>query len=151
MKNVAIMNSKQTKLGIIDADMVKHIIDADSTLYPDQVDRIDKFITTVKKLMDHHADRFVDYEYEIDDCLADLFQTMLDVAHDLRKEAVDDTVRSKRAEMLEKYKDYLSRVDTVGKLELIDVAVNTLMTAATDNGVKSINLNVDFSKVKIED
>ena len=151
MKNVAIMNSKQAKLGIIDVDMVKHIIDADSTMYPDQVDRIDKFITTVEKLMDHHADRFVDYEYELDDCLADLFQTMLNVAHDLRKEAVTGTVRSKRAEMLEKYKDYLSRVDTVGKLELIDVAVNTLMTAATDNGIKSIGLNVDFNKVKIED
>ena len=45
MKNVAIMNSKQTKLGILDADVVKHIIDSDSTLYPDEVDRIDKFIT----------------------------------------------------------------------------------------------------------
>ena len=87
MKNVAIMNSKQTKLGILDADAVKRIIDADSTLYPDQVDRIDKFITTVEKLKDHHADRFVDYEYEIDDCLADLFQTMLNVAYDLRNEA----------------------------------------------------------------
>ena len=148
MKNVAIMNSKQTKLGILDADVVKRIIDADSTLYPDEVDSIDKFITTVEKLKDHHADRFVDYEYKIDDCLADLFQTMLNVAHDLRKEA--DTTRSKRAEMLEKYKDYLSRFDTVGKLELIDIAVDTLMTAATDNGVKSINLNVDFSKVKTE-
>ena len=41
MKNVAIMNSKQTKLGILDVDVVKRIIDADSTLYPDQVDRID--------------------------------------------------------------------------------------------------------------
>ena len=149
MKNVDIINSKQTKLGILDTDVVKHIIDANSTLYPDEVDRIDKFITTVEKLKDHHADRFVDYEYEIDNCLVDLFQTILNVAHDLRKEA--DTARSKRTEMLEKYKDYLSRVDTVDKLELIDVAVNTLMTAATDNNVKSINLNIDFSKVKTDD
>ena len=101
MKNVAIMNSKQTKLGILDVDAVKHIIDADSTLYPNQVDRIDKFITTVEKLMDHHADRFVDYEYEIDNCLADLFQPMLNVAYDLRKEAIANTARSKRTETIE--------------------------------------------------
>ena len=87
MKNMAIMNSKQTKLGILDVDVIKHIIDADAELYPNKVDRIDKFIATVGKLKDHHADRFVDYEYEIDDYLADLFQTMLNVAYDLRNEA----------------------------------------------------------------
>ena len=101
MKNVAIMNSKQTKLGILDADVVKNIIDADFMLYPDEVDRIDKFIATVEKLKDHHADRFVDYEYEIDNCLADLFQTMLNVAHGLRKEAIVDTSRSKHTETIE--------------------------------------------------
>lgn len=112
MKNVDIMNSKQTKLGILDADVVKRIIDADSTLYPDEVDRIDKFITTVEKLKDHHADRFVDYEYDIDNCLADLFQTMLNVAYDLRKEVTTGIIRSKRTEMLEKH--------TVNKLETED-------------------------------
>ena len=151
MKNEAIMNAKATKFGILDTDTVKHIIDADAELYPNKVDRIDKFIDTVGKLKDHHADRFVDYEYEIDDYLADLFQTMLNVAYDMRNEATTGVVKSKRAEMLEKYSDYLSRVDTLGKLEFIDTAVTTLMTAATDNQVKSINLNVDFSKIKTEE